>query len=84
MWTRFWRWASRFPSAPAALGVFEAALTGALSILGIDTSTGIAYAIIMHFMQFVVTGLLGFIGLAKAGKNLSSFFSDIREKPEVE
>ncbi len=72
------------PSAPAALGVFEAALTGALSILGIDPSIGIAYAIVMHFMQFVITGLLGFIGLAKQGKSLTSFFSDLREKPSVE
>jgi uncharacterized protein (TIRG00374 family) len=69
------------PSAPAAIGIFEGALAGALSILGVDTSIGIAYGIVMHFMQFFITGILGFIGLAKAGKSLSSFFSDIRQKP---
>jgi hypothetical protein len=69
------------PSAPAAIGIFEGALAGALSILGVDTSIGIAYGIVMHFMQFIITGTLGFIGLARAGKSLSSFFSDIRRKP---
>lgn len=69
------------PSAPGAIGIFEGVLAGALSILGVDTSIGIAFGILMHFVQFLITGALGFIGLAKAGKSLTSFFSDIREKP---
>lgn len=72
------------PSAPAALGVFEAALVGALSILGINSSIGIAFAIVMHFMQFIITGILGLVGLTKEGKSLSSFFADIRQKPSVQ
>jgi glycosyltransferase 2 family protein len=72
------------PSAPAALGIFEGALAGALSILGINTTIGVAFAIIMHFMQFIITGLLGLIGLAKEGKSLTSLFSDVRGKPSVE
>lgn len=72
------------PSAPAALGVFEAALVGALSILGINSSIGIAFAVVMHFLQFVITGLLGLFGLAKEGKSLSSFFADIKQKPSIQ
>ena len=51
------------PSAPAALGTFEAAIVGALSLLGIDQTTGLAYAILMHFMQFILTGFFGLMGL---------------------
>lgn len=51
------------PSAPAALGTFEAAIVGALSLLGVDQTTGLAYAIVMHFTQIVITGVLGVIGL---------------------
>jgi uncharacterized protein (TIRG00374 family) len=71
------------PSAPAALGVFEASLVGALALVGIDASTGLAYAVVMHFMQFVVTGILGMIGLMKEGRSLGSVFMAAKSQKEM-
>ena len=63
------------PAAPASIGVFEAALIGALTILGIDYSSALAYAIVMHAIQLLMTGILGFIGLSILGTSLFFFIS---------
>ncbi|MBI9045381.1 MAG: flippase-like domain-containing protein [Anaerolineaceae bacterium] len=68
------------PSAPAALGVFEASIVGGLSLLGVSRSAALAYALLMHILQFVVTGILGFIGLAQEKKSLGNLFEEIRLK----
>ncbi len=65
------------PSAPAALGVFEASIVGALSILGVTTGA-VGFALLMHLFQFVLTAVLGFIGLLQEGRSISSLLSDIR------
>lgn len=65
------------PSAPAGLGVYEASIVAALSLLGISTSTALAFAIVMHFLQFVNTAIFGFWGLALEGKSLSTLWSEI-------
>lgn len=72
------------PSAPAALGTFEAAIVGALTILGINETLGLAYAITLHFIQFVVTGVLGMIGLLRQGRSLGALFKDLRNRDEEE
>ncbi len=61
------------PSAPAALGTFEASIVGALTILGIDQTAALAYAITLHFIQFVVTGILGLTALVRQGKSVELF-----------
>ncbi len=66
------------PSAPAALGTFEAAIVGALKILGVDETRGLAYAITMHFVQFVITGILGLIGLLRQGRPLGELLADMQ------
>jgi uncharacterized protein (TIRG00374 family) len=71
------------PSAPAALGVFEASLVAALSLVGINPSTGLAYAVMMHFMQFAVTGILGMIGLLKEGRSLGSVFKAAQSQKDL-
>jgi len=70
------------PSAPAALGTFEAAIVGALKILGINETLGLAYAITLHFIQFVVTGIFGMIGLLRQGRSLGALFKDLRIRSE--
>lgn len=70
------------PSAPAALGTFEAAIVGALKILGVDETRGLAYAITMHFVQFVVTGILGLIGLLRQGRPLGALLADMQIRAE--
>ena len=68
------------PSAPAALGTFEAATVGALTILGIDQTAGLAYAITLHFMQILVTGALGLVGLMRQRRSISSLFLDLQNR----
>ncbi len=70
------------PSAPAALGTFEAAIVGALKILGIDETRGLAYAVTMHFVQFTVTGVLGLFGLLRQGRPLGAVLEDMRLRAE--
>lgn len=65
------------PSAPSAVGVFEAAMVGALTLVGVNTSAALAYAIMMHFLQFMVTAIFGFWGLAQERRSLSSLFAEI-------
>jgi uncharacterized protein (TIRG00374 family) len=66
------------PSAPAGLGVYEAAMVLALTILGIAQPTALAVAIILHFMQFCITGIFGFWGILRERQSLRSLFSDIQ------
>jgi uncharacterized protein (TIRG00374 family) len=66
------------PSAPGGIGIYEAAIVGALSILGIDASTALAYALMMHVLQYSITGIFGLIGITRAGSTLSALFSEIR------
>lgn len=63
------------PSAPAALGVFEASLVAALKVLGISYSYALAYAVMMHFLQFAITGLLGVYGLAKEKQSIGNLIA---------
>lgn len=73
------------PSAPGALGVFEATLVFALSLLGIQEALGLAYAVTLHFTQILVTGVLGMIGLAKQGRSFSKISEDLQvEMPSPE
>ncbi len=68
------------PSAPAALGVFEAAFTGAVVLIGGSASTGFAYALILHLIQFIMVGILGIWGLNRDGTRLSAFIGEVMKK----
>ena len=49
------------PSAAAAVGVFEAAILVALAAYGVDESSALAYAVVLHglnFFPYVVIGLV--------------------------
>jgi len=73
------------PSAPAALGVFEASMVAGLKVVGISYSFALAYAVMMHFIQFAVTGLIGFASLAKEKQSITALLSVSRkQKPEGE
>ena len=68
------------PSAPASLGTFEAALVGAFSVLKINQTTALAYAITFHFLQILVTGILGATGLVRQGQSLGRVFTDLQSR----
>jgi uncharacterized protein (TIRG00374 family) len=63
------------PSSPGALGVYEAVLVGALVVFGLEASATIAYAITMHIISYILTGLIGGYGLYKDGESLSSMYT---------
>jgi uncharacterized protein (TIRG00374 family) len=63
------------PSAPAALGVFEASVVAALKVLGISYSEALAYAVIMHFLQIAITGIFGLYGLTREKQSIDALFS---------
>jgi uncharacterized protein (TIRG00374 family) len=66
------------PSAPAGLGVYEGTMVVALTILGIARPTALAYAIVVHFISFAVSGFFGLWGLLRERQSLSTLFSDIQ------
>ncbi|MGB9799114.1 MAG: lysylphosphatidylglycerol synthase transmembrane domain-containing protein [Thermanaerothrix sp.] len=61
------------PSAPAALGTFEASLVAALALLGVNSTAALAYAITLHFLQFLVTGVLGLLGFLRQRHSLQEW-----------
>jgi len=67
--------ASALPSAPASLGVYEAAMVSAYLILGVDQATALTIALILHVYQFVMSSLIGLVGLEKLGENITSLAS---------
>jgi len=62
------------PSAPAGLGVFEASVVGAFLLLNVDYATALAYALIVHSMQFTYSSILGVIGLITEGQSVSGLY----------
>jgi uncharacterized membrane protein YbhN (UPF0104 family) len=66
------------PSAPAALGVYEAAVVGALSLLGVPAAPALAFALLAHLMHIAVTGLIGAYGLFRDGESLSGLYQRVR------
>lgn len=63
------------PSSPGALGVFEAALVGALTVgLKVDPSPATAFAITLHLSNYITTGLIGGYALLHEGETLTSLY----------
>lgn len=67
------------PSAPAGLGVFEAAAVGAFSLLGLSTSTGLAIAFVSHFISITFTGLIGMYGIFRDGESITGLYQHLRK-----
>jgi len=63
------------PSSPGAIGVFEAALVGALFVFGVDASSATAFALSVHFTSYIITSLIGGYGLYKDGESLSGLYN---------
>jgi glycosyltransferase 2 family protein len=53
------------PSAPSAVGVFEAAGLAALSTYGINRSHAFAYVVVLHLLNFIPFVLAGVVVLAR-------------------
>ncbi|UCF28877.1 MAG: flippase-like domain-containing protein [Chloroflexota bacterium] len=66
------------PSAPAGLGVFEVAMVGAFSFLGISSSVALAIALVFHFIHIALTGFFGLYGIFRDGESITGLFQQLR------
>jgi uncharacterized protein (TIRG00374 family) len=67
------------PSSPGGIGVYELSVIAAFSLFGINPSIALAYAITMHFLGYLITGLLGAYALVQDGESLGRLFHQIRK-----
>jgi len=72
------------PSLPGAVGTYEGALGGALTILSGDQSTALAVALTSHLMGIIVNCLLGAFALSREGETLMGVYRQLRNRPEQE
>jgi uncharacterized membrane protein YbhN (UPF0104 family) len=70
------------PSAPAYIGVLEAAWVAALSLVGVEPSTALAFAVSSHFINITITGVFGVYALVREGESLARLYSKIRKEEE--
>ncbi|MBE0409483.1 MAG: flippase-like domain-containing protein [Anaerolineales bacterium] len=71
------------PSMPGAVGVWELSIVAALSIFDLDLSAALAYALTIHFSNYLVTGVLGAYALVKDGESLLGLFNRLRLGKEI-
>ena len=90
-WTLFAMGAAAFggavPSAPGAVGTYEAALGGALTLVTSDEARSLAVAITIHLFSYIISGIFGTYALSREGQTLSSVYRQlirIREEKEAE
>jgi hypothetical protein len=55
------------PSAPSGIGPFQAAIIGVLTVIHYDLALSQSYAIANHGLVFIVTVVMGLIGLGREG-----------------
>lgn len=60
------------PSSPGALGLFEAAIVLGLGLSGIDKSTALAAALLVHMAQFIPTTAWSLVLMATTGMNIQN------------
>ena len=66
------------PSAPAGLGVYEVAMVGAFSLLGVPTSVALAIALVSHLIHISLTGFFGVYGIFRDGESISGLYQRLR------
>jgi uncharacterized protein (TIRG00374 family) len=67
------------PSLPGAIGTFEGAFGGALTILTGDQSTALAAALAGRIYMYLSAIIFGLLGLASEGQTLSGIYQDLKD-----
>jgi uncharacterized protein (TIRG00374 family) len=65
------------PSLPGAVGTFEGAFGGALTLLTGDESTSLTVAITARLYNYLNSGVIGGLGLAREGQTLSGIYRQL-------
>jgi uncharacterized protein (TIRG00374 family) len=68
------------PSLPGAVGTYEGALGGALTILSGDQSTALAAALTSHLIGIITNSLLGAYALSREGETLMGVYRQLRNR----
>ncbi|MBT3389380.1 MAG: flippase-like domain-containing protein [Chloroflexi bacterium] len=66
------------PSSPGYVGVYEAAIVGALAVFGIPFSTAFAFAVTAHLAYVLITGVLGAYGLSSSNLSIGQIFQNLK------
>jgi uncharacterized protein (TIRG00374 family) len=70
------------PSLPGAVGTFEGAFGGAITLLSGDQSTALAAALTSHLFNYLSTGIIGLYALSSEGETLMGIYRQLRKKEE--
>ncbi len=65
------------PSTPGALGVYEATIVAALSLLNANHDTALAYAVTSHLFNYLFSGAIGAYALRQENINLKALFTNL-------
>lgn len=65
------------PSAPGGLGIFEATIIAALSLFEVPETIGLAYALVLHVVHYIITALIGIYALYRDGVSLKGLFTKL-------
>jgi len=80
-WAMFGLGAAAFggavPSLPGAVGTFEGAFGGALTLLTGDQSTSLAVALTARFFNYITAIVLGGYALSREGQTLSGIYQEL-------
>jgi uncharacterized protein (TIRG00374 family) len=68
------------PSLPGAVGTFEGAFAGALTIVSGDESAALAAALTAHLINYLMTGVIGLFALAREGETLAGIYRQLRNR----
>ena len=81
IWAMFGLGAGAFgnaiPSLPGAVGTYEGALGGALTLLSGDQSTALAAALTSHLINYLTSIILGGYALIHEGQSLSGIYQQL-------
>ena len=70
------------PSLPGAIGTYEGALAGALTLVTYDQTASLAVAIVGHLSGYFVTGIIGLYALSTEGETLMGIYHQLRSRQE--
>jgi len=65
------------PSLPGAVGTYEGALGGAMTLLSGDPSTSLAMALTSHLFNYLTAIILGGYALIHEGQSLSGIYQQL-------
>jgi uncharacterized membrane protein YbhN (UPF0104 family) len=81
LWGMFGLGAAAFggaiPSLPGAVGTFEGAFGGALTILSANQSTALAVALAARLYNYLFSGIIGIYALSSEGQTLSGIYQEL-------